>query len=142
VSKAVLLKKLDQMQELITELEELLSKPFDEFTSNFVYVRAAERNFQLIVDMASHVNAYILVSRGKKTPDSYKQSFSDLGKINLLYRELIHKLVNTAKLRNVLVHEYDFEEDYAKFYTSAKESIQPYKEYLRMMYKYIKENID
>ena len=139
--KEVLHKKLDQIQELISELEELLSKPFDEFTSSFIYIRAAERNFQLIVDMASDINTHILVANGKKTPDSYKQSFSDLAKINLLYRDLIHKLVNTAKLRNVLVHEYDFEEDYEKFYTSAKESIPPYKEYVRMIYKYVKENM-
>ncbi len=141
MSKEVLLKKLDQIQELISELEELLSKPFDEFTSSFIYVRAAERNFQLVVDMASDINTHILVANGKRTPDSYKQSFSDLGKLNLLYRELIRKLVNTAKLRNVLVHEYDFEEDYEKFYTSAKESIPAYKKYIRMMYKYVKENI-
>jgi uncharacterized protein YutE (UPF0331/DUF86 family) len=141
MSKEVLLKKLDQMQELISELEELLTKPFDEFSGSFIFVRAAERNFQLIVDMASDINTHILVANGKKTPDSYKQSFSDLAKVNLLYRDLIHKLVNTAKLRNVLVHEYDFEEDYEKFYTSAKESIPAYKEYVRMMYKYVKENM-
>jgi uncharacterized protein YutE (UPF0331/DUF86 family) len=140
MSKEVLLKKLDQMQELVSELDELLAKPFDEFSSSFIYIRAAERNFQLIVDMASDINAHILVSRGKKTPDSYKQSFSDLGKINLLYRELIRKLVSTAKLRNILVHEYDFEEDYEKFYQSAKESIPAYREYLRMMFKYVKDS--
>jgi uncharacterized protein YutE (UPF0331/DUF86 family) len=141
MSKEVLHKKIDQIQELISELEELLEKPFDEFAGSFIYVRAAERNFQLIVDMASDINTHILVANGKKTPDSYKQSFSDLAKINLLYRELIHKLVNTAKLRNVLVHEYDFEEDYEKFYTSAKESIPAYKEYIRIIYKYVKDNI-
>jgi len=141
MSKEVLHKKIDQIQELISELEELLSKPFDEFSSSFIYVRAAERNFQLIVDMASDINTHILVANGKRTPDSYKQSFSDLAKINLLYRELIHKLVNTAKLRNILVHEYDFEEDYEKFYASAKESIPAYKEYIRLIYKYVKDNM-
>ncbi len=49
--------------------------------------------------------------------------------------------MNSLKLRNVLVHEYDFDEDYEKFYTSAKESIPAYKEYVRIMFKYVKENI-
>ncbi len=137
MSKEVLLKKIDQIGELLNELDELLTKPLGEFIENFVYVRAAERNFQLIVDMASDINTHVLVMNGKRTPDSYKQSFSDLAKINLLYHELITKLVMTAKLRNILVHEYDFEEDYTKFYSAAKDSIPVYREYIKLMYRYV-----
>jgi uncharacterized protein YutE (UPF0331/DUF86 family) len=141
MSKEVLLKKIDQIQELLNELDELLRMNFEEFSKSFIYIRAAERNFQLVVDMASDINTQVLLMNGKRTPDSYKQSFSDLAKINLLYHELIKKLVMTAKLRNILVHEYDFEEDYQKFYSAAREALPAYREYIKHMYRYITQKM-
>lgn len=134
----VIIKKLDQIKELLGELERLLAKPVRDFKNNLVIIRAAERNFQLLVDLASDINTQILLERGRKTPDTYKQSFSDLGQQGVLRDELARDLVLTAKLRNILVHEYDFEEDYEKFYHSAKDSIPTYREYIKTIYNYIK----
>lgn len=99
--------------------------------------KCAERNFQLVVDLASDINTQLLVEKGKRTPDSYKQSFSDLAREGILPSELAEKLVDTAKMRNILVHEYDFEEDYKKFYTSAKNFIPHYHEYIKEILEYI-----
>jgi len=40
-------------------------------------------------------------------------------------------------LSNILVHEYDFEEDYQKFYDSAKKFLPAYREYLVAIQKCI-----
>ncbi|MEK9174535.1 MAG: HepT-like ribonuclease domain-containing protein, partial [Patescibacteria group bacterium] len=50
--------------------------------------------------------------------------------------KLAEKLMQSARLRNILVHEYDFEEDYEKFYRSAKEYIPVFREYTETIYKY------
>lgn len=138
--KEIIFKKLEQIKTLLDELKELSEIPFEKFVENFKNIRSAERNFQLIVDIAIDINSQIVVEKGKKTPDTYRQSFLELGKLKILPPKLAQSLALTASLRNILVHEYDFEEDYKKFYDSAKKSLNPYKEYCRFIYEYAARN--
>lgn len=137
MSKELIEKKLEQIKILLKELAQLLEKPFDELTKDFMPIRAAERNFQLIVDLASDINTHILVERESSTPDTYKQSFNYLAREKVIEYALAEKLAASAQLRNILVHEYDFEEDYRKFYDSAKEFLPAYREYVEIIYKFI-----
>ncbi|MEK7609099.1 MAG: HepT-like ribonuclease domain-containing protein, partial [Patescibacteria group bacterium] len=82
----------------------------------------------------------ILVEQGEKTPDTYRQSFSDLAKAEVLESGLARKLAVSAQVRNILVHEYDFEEDYKKFYDSAKIFIPAYQEYIQQIIRYLNKN--
>ncbi len=129
----VIVKKLEQIGELLNELERLLSVPDAEFEKNLVTVRAAERNFQLVVDLASDINTQMLLERGKPTPDTYRQSFIALGRERVIEATLAKQLSASAGLRNILVHEYDFEEDYQKFYEAAKHFLPRYREYLKQV---------
>jgi uncharacterized protein YutE (UPF0331/DUF86 family) len=133
----VIAKKLEQVKELLAELSRILDMPIEDFQKDLVAIRAAERNFQLVVELASDINAQILFEHGSKTPDTYKQSFLDLVNINVLQSDLARKLTVSAQLRNILVHEYDFDEDYERFYKSAKDFIPIYKEYSRQINDYI-----
>lgn len=135
MANEIVVKKIEQIKELLDELGRLFQKTGNEFVKDLVVVRAAERNFQLVVDLASDINAQILIERGRPAPDSYRQAFLDLAKEGILDKELAEKLALTARLRNILVHEYDFEEDYEKFYQSAKASLPAYQQYLRVIYK-------
>ena len=137
MSKELIEKKLEQIRVLLKELAQLLEKPFGEFIKDFMPIRAAERNFQLIVDLASDINTHILVERGESTPDTYKQSFYDLASAKVIEHALAEKLADSAKLRNILVHEYDFEEDYGKFYDAAKDFLPAYREYIETIYKFV-----
>ncbi len=129
-------KKLEQIQKLLEELKRLLARPFKEFYSDLTVIRAAERNFQLIVDIASDINTHILFEKGGKTPDTYRESFSEIAKTSIINKALGDKLIIAAKVRNILVHEYDFEEDYQKFYIAARESLPAFKEYIKKIYNY------
>jgi len=135
----VILKKLEQMTGLLDELERLLAVSSEEFGQDMMRVRAAERNFQLVVDLAVDINTQFLLERGEKTPDTYRQSFSGLVQAGILEQELARRISASAGLRNILVHEYDFEEDYARFYDSAKKFIAPYREYMKTVFQYIRE---
>lgn len=130
MSKELILKKLEQLKELLRELARLLLMPPAQFTNDLTTIRAAERNFELIVETASDINTQMLLDSGKKTPDTYKQSFVELKKAGVLSPALAATLVSTAKLRNILVHEYDFEEDFERFYTAAKNAVPAYQEYI------------
>lgn len=125
------------MKVLLDELEKLLVKPFFATHSDMIAIRAAERDFQLIVELASDINTTILIEKTGETPDSYRSSFSNLARLNIFEEQVLAKLVTSARLRNILVHEYDFDEDYQKFYKSAKEFIPAYREYIKVILKFI-----
>lgn len=56
----------------------------------------------------------------------------------MLSHELVQQLAESAKVRNILVHEYDFEEDYEKFYHAARSHISAYRQYIEIIYHYIR----
>lgn len=132
----LIFKKLEQIKELVNELERLLNVSLELFIKDLVAVRASERNFQLAVDIASDINTHILIERGGKTPDTYRESFIALEKEDILPHELAQQLVESAKVRNILVHEYDFEDDYEKFYYAARSHIPAYRQYIETIYYY------
>ena len=137
MSKEVIAKKLEQLLALLKDIEPLLAVPKDEFESDTVVIRAAERNFQLIVEVASDINTAILIKEAGATPDTYKQSFLDLVKIAVISQEAADDLSVSAKLRNILTHEYDFEEDYGQFYDSAKMLLPAYRDYVANIRQYL-----
>lgn len=136
MSKELILKKLEQIKILLEELGLLLGKPFKDFKYDFTALRASERNFQLMVDLATDINTHLLIEAGEEVPDTYKQSFLGLPKLDILGEDLALQLSKSAMLRNILVHEYDFEEDYMKFYQSAKAFIPIYRQYLEKVYEF------
>lgn len=131
MSKELILKKIEQLKELLAELGRLLETPLEHFANDLTTIRASERNFELMVETASDINTQIVLDSGKKTPDSYKGSFIALKKEGVLTDTLATQLVTTAKLHNILIHEYDFEEDYKLFYGEAKKSFPAYRDYIR-----------
>lgn len=126
------------MSILLRELQELLNISFPEFKSTFKNVRSAERNFQLIIELASDINAQIIADIGARIPDTYKESFKRMAELKILDEKSLFQFIKSSNLRNILTHEYDFDEDNFIFYKSAKEFIPLYEEYIRSIQKHIK----
>ena len=125
------------MSLLLGELQELLGVPFIEFKSTFRNIRSAERNFQLIVELASDINTQIIADLGAQTPDTYKESFKRMASLKILKEELLPDFIKSSNLRNILIHEYDFDEDNFIFYTSAKGFIPLYEQYIDLIKRYL-----
>lgn len=137
MDKDVVFKKLEQVLALLRELEPLLNRSFADFTKDTLVVRGAERDFQLIVDIAIDINSQMIIGKGGKAPDTYRQSFLELGRLGVLSAALAQELAPTASLRNILIHEYDFEADYEKFFSAAKKSVPLYEAYCRAVYAFL-----
>ena len=135
MSADVVRKKLEQIAALIAELETLLSKPLDDFLRDRIAARAAERDFQLLVNLAVDVNLALIEDRGGTTPDSYRESFLDLVPLGVLDRPLAETLGTSARLRNVLVHEYDLDTDTELFHRSALSFLEPYRRYAQAVHR-------
>lgn len=135
-TKEVLLRKIERIKVLLNDLEALLDHPFVFYENNKVSLRAAERNFELMVELASDINTSLILDKTGQTPDSYREAFSQLSKLGF-EQEIVDLLVDSAKMRNVLVHEYDFESDDKKFYETARGTVQAYKAYMKFIYSYV-----
>lgn len=133
----LILKKLEQISVLLKELQELLGLPFSEFKSTFKNIRSAERNFQLIIELASDINAQIAADLGAQTPDTYRESFKRMAELKILDERNLLQFIKSSNLRNILIHEYDFDEDNFIFYTSAKEFIPLYEQYIQSIQKHV-----
>lgn len=125
------------MKQLLSELKTLLDEPFGEFKKLFTTVRTAERNFQLVIELASDINTHIIAEMKAETPDSYRESFKRMTALGILKESSLPNYVKSTSLRNILVHEYDFDEDNFIFYTSAKEFLPLYQEYLNSIQAYL-----
>lgn len=95
------------MIEYLTEIGTLTKYTLDEYLSNHFIHRTAERLLQLIVEVSTDINGYLLVDAGEKPPSSYYDSFTNLIQPGILDRELALKLAPTTGLRNRLVHDYE-----------------------------------
>lgn len=137
MSKTVLKKKLERISALLTDLEQILTRPFSELVRDNLPLLAAEREFLLIVELASEINASLILDKTGQTPDSYSESFSRMSRLGIMTEASLARLVESAKLRNILVHEYDFENEPKKFYESAKAVIPAYREYLKAIFNYL-----
>jgi uncharacterized protein YutE (UPF0331/DUF86 family) len=134
----ITLKKIEQIDILLRELEGFTAHSFEEFEKNIADTRASERNFQLIVDLASDVNTELLLESGHRAPDTYKQSFLFLADAGIVEKKLAEELSESALIRNILVHEYDIDEDNETFYREAKRFLPIFHEYLKAILAYKK----
>ena len=96
MSKEFIYKKLDQLLVLLGELQEILILPFSEFKGKFTNIRTAERNFQLIIELASDINTHILIEKNMGVPDTYRESFSKMQKLGIFSDILNKELVKSA----------------------------------------------
>lgn len=133
-TKQVLLKKMERIKALQNDLQTLLSQPFDQ--KDRIPLLAAQRNFELMVELASDINTSLILDKTGQTPDSYREAFSNLSKLGL-GEQIVASLVQGAKVRNILAHEYDFDADDEKFYNSAKEIVPVYEKYLEFLNDYL-----
>ena len=135
MSKKIILKKLEQLLKLLDELKAWLVEHPD-FGADLPLLRASERNLELIMELATDINALILGKLKRPIPDTYRGSFEDLGKAGALGKALLAKLIGTVKLRNKLVHHYDFKEDFKKFYRSLNSQIPVLEKYSAAVLKF------
>lgn len=69
----------------------------------------------------------MIVGLGATVPDSYFESFLELGSLHVMDGHLARSLAPSAGLRNRLVHEYDDIDD-AIVYDSVKQAMRLYTE--------------
>ena len=138
VDKMLVRRKLNKLIEYIKQLEEVNKYTLEEYLDNFFIKRTSERLLQLLIEVATDINAHIVVDEGYSPPDDYYNSFLRLSEIGVISQNFAKELAPSAGLRNRLVHEYEDINDKIVF-KSIKTAIDNYSKYIKIIDDYLKK---
>lgn len=138
MDKQLLEAKLNQLLYILSETEGWVGAHRESFGQNKMLVRACQRNLQLLVEYASDINGLLVLELGRKTPGSYRESFSEV--FGMAFASEFSEgdkavLLESVDWRNELIHEYEPKGDDAVFYGKLKQFLVAYKSYARIAYK-------
>lgn len=140
LNKKLVQSKLVMTNRYIEDLESILKSSFGMLRRSSRDLRAAERDFQLIVDTAIDINIQLILAAREKPPENNFQSFIELGRLCMLPKHLAQRLAPATGLRNRLVHRYE-ETNERLFYNSAKKFIPLFKNYQTEVFKLVKNKL-
>jgi uncharacterized protein YutE (UPF0331/DUF86 family) len=87
-------------------LRDLQGLDFDAYTENKLVRRAVERTLHLAIEACLDVGQHLIAQEGFRIPEDNKGVFIVLAEEEILPSGLLPNLVNMAKFRNLIVHDY------------------------------------
>lgn len=79
---------------------------FQEFVHNIRLRKAVERALQVTIEACLDIAQHVISEEGFRYPESNADAFVVLNEESIIPDALLPDLVNMAKFRNILVHEY------------------------------------
>lgn len=78
----------------------------DEYQANKLIRKAVERTLHTAIEASLDIGHHIITVEGYRSPTNNSDVFVILGEQDILPGELVPRLVEMARFRNLLVHEY------------------------------------
>jgi len=102
----------------------------EDYQSDRVNEVAAERYLERIIGRMIDINFHIITELGHPPPKDYFDSFTMLGKLQVLPMAFSQKIASAAGLRNRIVHEYD-ELDEKKIHEALQDALQDIPQFIK-----------
>lgn len=128
--------KLTVLQRYNRELKELENITFQDYCSNNLYRRTAERLIQLIVEAATDINNMLLKGLDKGVYLDYFSSFLKLAEVGVITMDFALEITPSTGLRNIIVHE-DQRIDDRMVYDSIQHTLKYYLLYMKHINEFI-----
>ena len=136
LNKDVIFLKMKNLAQYLGELEPLVSVGIVEYQKDYVKRHAVEKLVELVVEIASDINRDIIEAEQSEPATSYLSTFTQLGELKILSKELSDRLASTTGLRNRLVHHYE-DIEHKIVYHSAGKMLKDYRVYFQLIEKYL-----
>lgn len=123
VDKERLAKYIQELEGYLSHLAELQRYPEEEFLSDWRIYELADRQLHLTLETFLTIGEAVISECGFHKPDTYADIPRILNENRVIGRQLRNKLVDLARFRNVLVHDYlylDHERVYQHVHADAK----------------------
>jgi len=136
MNREIVNKRIQLLTKYLDRLEGFQSVNFDQYLNNFDLQLIAERLIELLVEAASDINSYLLVQIYQQPPETYFDSFIEMGNRGIINRELSTKLAQSAGMRNRLVHQYD-EINHQLVFEAIPIALEQYPLYIRQIISFL-----
>ena len=136
--ESVVGERLKLLAEYIGDLRELQGVNLEEYQANKLIRKAVERTLHTAIETCLDIGHYIIAQEGFRAPEDNKDVFVVLGEEQIIPAELIPRLVDMARFRNLLVHEYT-RLDNAVVYGILKKRMGDLDEFARIIALYLSQ---
>lgn len=106
IDKERLAKYIQELDEYLKHLAELQKHPLNEFLCDWRIYSLADRQLHLALETFLTIGEIIISELGFQKPDTYADIPRILFENKVIGKQLKEQLVDLARFRNVLVHDY------------------------------------
>ena len=135
---AVIAERLRLLAEYVDELQEYRRRAsnFRVYQENKMLRRAVERTLQIAVENCLDIGRRLIALEGFRYPTDNKDVFQVLMEEKVISRALFPILLDMARFRNLMVHDYAKVDD-AKVYTILQKRLGDFDAYARAIVNYL-----
>ena len=109
---------------------------FQVYLDNKILRRAVERLLQISIEACLDIGRHIIAEEGFRYPEDNKDVFQILAEEGIVPRTLLPALLDMARFRNLMVHDYARIDD-AKVYAILKRNLGDFDAYARAIVSYL-----
>jgi uncharacterized protein YutE (UPF0331/DUF86 family) len=107
VDKSLVLRKLSDLSDLYRQMLEYQGITTRRYAADWKSQRIVERTLQMMVEICLDVANHIISDKGYRRPVGYADHFTVLRENKILSAKLTARMMQMAKFRNLIVHNYD-----------------------------------
>jgi uncharacterized protein YutE (UPF0331/DUF86 family) len=107
VDKSLVLRKLSDLSDLYRQMLEYRGITTRRYAADWKSQRIVERTLQMMVEICLDVANHIISDKGYRRPVGYADHFTVLRENKILSARLTARMMQMAKFRNLIVHNYD-----------------------------------
>src|SRR3989338_2044943 len=127
-----------EIREALSSIRDLAKLPDEEFFSDAKNIAALKYYLIVALEAAGSVCIHVCARKLNKAVTEYPDCFETLRASKVFPKELGDELVNMARFRNLLVHQY-WKVDDRKVLQYAREDIGVLEQYLEAIGKFVQE---
>jgi len=128
--------KLDFIKKYLQKLQELKANNLSDYLNNSIQKDLSHLYLQVIFQAAIDINQHILLESFEANVEKYSETFTKMGDYALISQDLAKSLMESAKMRNLLVHLYD-KIDYTILFSAIKKTLNDYPVYIGEITSYV-----
>jgi len=134
----IIASRLKLLAEYVDELQDYRERAtsFRVYRNNKMLRRAVERALQVAAEVCLDIGRRLIALEGFRYPESNRDVFQVLGEEGVVPQELLFALLDLARFRNLIVHDYAKIDD-AKVYGILKKRLSDLDEYARAIVAYL-----
>jgi len=106
VDRELVLRKAAALEGYLGELEQFRSIDLEAYRAEWKTQRVVERSMHLAIEVCLDLGDHLIADRGLRVPTTQAEIFEILRDADILDASLSQSLMQMARFRNLLVHDY------------------------------------